>query len=852
MASNSLNNNLINPRTVWKATLEAYPTRSLLSLKSLWELIYNNNGIPWIRALTTGENLDSNGKACKLDHDIICYSQALYQKVGVIDQISYKGDNLDPERAYELLGIDISIPLYDSRSKIREREIKSNDAVTLQALSLNNLIVANPRTIFNSGVGLCHDKNSALEPLNIDSFVKRGVQVSDDFTEQITVNTKYIADSKYTAPHVITLDNVGSSDNITAPICLCHVDTAFRGTLTTETDLNAYNYILLNPYNNNWVACLVLRALQEQLTYNKTGDGILIQKIFWDTVLNQSDITTNLVDLVFNTLPTLIDGKETIGGVSPNGTWADILKHTFVWVKAPFFGDYIQPEVFNQDLSSDSDVIHNNIVISDTADFNKYDKYSEVGDHSSEDIYSYPYIPITSPGLDLVTPKIYKSITGSSSNDTTNLEDAAIKKIIEEGDKNENSKIGSIKFAPNLRSNETNALPNYFDPEVDYSIDSLRHLPTIIPSSGNLYTDGRIISPTIDELWVYLKKLTEGRRKDSLTVLDPEELDMGRAISTEENKKLINDTILTAPISSEMSFNVDGKERYGDIINVAYTTDDRKNMENTIKVTDFINNNNSIKYNIFSALKRISKSITAFDLSKSSTGSKEREITNFTAWCYTNKDEKDEEYYSTLKDGDTASVNENDNIWRPRKNAPYSLRELEAITKGNKYNIITLARFIENNFSVVGPLGYKYYEEGENSDSIGDETTPEQAAGSLYQFHRDYNYKVNNPNTFFRMDGEGKNLFNEDGTKNIKTSGCDASFNDLSAADAEPENELLLYNSNSPKTSKMPLLVKNYGKSIYLKDEFGSYAGSDIYMAADGTWRYTAEHSRVPILRSRY
>ena len=50
----------------------------------------------------------------------------------------------------------------------------------------------------------------------------------------------------------------------------------------------------------------------------------------------------------------------------------------------------------------------------------------------------------------------------------------------------------------------------------------------------------------------------------------------------------------------------------------------------------------------------------------------------------------------------------------------------------------------------------------------------------------------------------------------------------------------------------MPLLVRNYGKSVYLSEEFGSYSGADIYMAADGTWRYKAEHSRVPILRSRY
>ena len=108
-----------------------------------------------------------------------------------------------------------------------------------------------------------------------------------------------------------------------------------------------------------------------------------------------------------------------------------------------------------------------------------------------------------------------------------------------------------------------------------------------------------------------------------------------------------------------------------------------------------------------------------------------------------------------------------------------------------------------------------------------------------------------NPNTYFELGGKG------DGT-----SGYDITAGDLDGGqevNMEGPGIIPVYilDKNLKRTTEinetqLPIMASNYGTSKLLHEEQGKYTGADIYMAADGTWRYKAEHMRLPILRSRY
>lgn len=650
----------------------------------------------------------------------------------------------------------------------------------------------------------------------------------------------------------------------TYPIVLLKEDRAFKGTLAAGSTLAAYNKIAFSTYNK-WTAALVLKSLHSFLKYDeKTKNGILAPNISWNasdsetstaSVRNNETEAGNFCEFVFSTLPANINGVESTSGrhIEPKSVWAKILKNTYIWIKAPFFGDYIQPEAFNQDLNENADVIHKNLILSKQADFRKWDETTSVD--TGTDAASGPYIPNTSPLVDLITKD------KSNIKNPNYATEGDIKKVIELGDDVQSSPIGSIAIAPNIRDTLANSfdefdtinLPNYFDPEVnkvpgDYEKgDSILNkgvykLPTIIPKEGNLYLDGRILSPTIDELWIYLKKLTTGRCDDTSILDSISEKDTSLPIGTDssEKRKNIQDTRLKDSVDAEFKFTYKGNTSnqvvYGDVLETVCNLESINDKQVlNVNPTKVINNNDGIQYRLFDALNHLSTEITTFD--EADKEENKRSITNFTAW--------EDSSHSNDRVVKNNAVVTNAAYWSPRKEAPYSLRELEAIILGNKYNLVSFARFIKENYTVAGKLGYVDRIPSETSDK-----TWISAAGSLYQFHRDYNFNVADPNTFFKLDGKGDPLSEKGNTD--KHVGMDATFNDLLSVDATKEDNLCLYDSDIKKTSKRPLLVANYGKSEFLPETEGAYYGSDVYLAADGTWRYKAEHMRLPILRSEY
>lgn len=860
-------------QSAWKATLETIPTKSELSLHSLWDLLYNSDG-----SLKTSNVTLSNSNGISLAHDIICYSTLEYPGSDVYHDgsatVKAGTNTYDAQNLYYVFGIDVSIAQYDSRVKNKELVLenapsfnkKDADDSLLSAFGSTKAISNSSISIFTNNTVTLHDKKSVLKPDSDKSFIMNGVYSTslEDFQSDFLTSSS----RSYYPPNVLPY-----TDNISdiVDIYLLKSDIAFRGTLTTTPEYSAYNKLCLN-YKSKWTACLVLKALANQFAFDlKSGTGWMNPDISWLNFTSNSihdQNISNLSKFVFSVLPTyinlesssIVSSNVTFGYIADkDSTWAQLLKHTFVWVKAPFFGDYIEPTVFEQDLTPESDVKHRNLILSNISDYNRYDETTSAD--TKPDTESLPYIPVASPTVDLLT----KKLAGVSVSDLSSLTEDDINTVIDAGDEDD-SVIGGIAMASETRDASADIVqPGYWDPESkrkasEYAFaNNLHkfHLPTIIPSTGNIFTDGRIISPTIDELWIYIKQLTSGRNSDTYTnknvthsrIDDLEDLDeaipFGTSGGTTEtgnkdhnnveykipldknsspsnlNRNNSNSTRLDIVPTTEYSFDYNGKKVYGDIVGINVGVDDDKNQ--TIKISNYVNSNDAIVYGIYSSLKHLSDNITTFDYTdKDDDGHKEREIYNFTAWNTVANDDTD-----VTKDQDIVV---DKSLWKPR-NAPYSLRELEALIKGNKFNLITLARFIKENFGVTGRLGkvtssgdvLKWHTLDENNKNYVKELTVTEdniTRGSLYQFHKDYNFDVAHPNTWFNQEGEG-----------TPDSGIGAVFDGTRFSDATD---------------------LTYGDSDSINRDQAKYSSSDVYLAADGTYRYLFDHVRLPIINVDY
>ena len=130
---------------------------------------------------------------------------------------------------------------------------------------------------------------------------------------------------------------------------------------------------------------------------------------------------------------------------------------------------------------------------------------------------------------------------------------------------------------------------------------------------------------------------------------------------------------------------------------------------------------------------------------------------------------------------------------------------------GNKYNIITQARFVKENFAVTGGLGKR---NGENPDDMSN-----FASGSLYQLHKNYNFDVANPNTFYNVAGT--------------STGFD---NDNLSVGARAELDDDDWRTPEQKASGHIRYVENYGTSKALSEDQEKYSSSDVYLSAWWRW----------------
>jgi hypothetical protein len=371
--------------------------------------------------------------------------------------------------------------------------------------------------------------------------------------------------------------------------------------------------------------------------------------------------------------------------------------------------------------------------------------------------------------------------------------------------------------------------PPFFDSESRKNLEDQKNqsytsspgvgnMPIIIPKEGNVYIDGRIFSPSIDELWIYLKKLVSGRVRDSNeNYLEPYS-------KASDNSSMVNDNLIEAKDilftkkSNDLSVIGVGDPLQNRIV------EDKLNGD-YLEILNWVSSPTEIMYNIY-------KNIYDLDILIIGKGFKneffERTIRKFTA--LNNKGEPIQVRAAfngqlPLQNSlNTPSMNpygepikntDNDPIYGLRKN-PYSLRELETYVKGLRFNLETLANYIAANFVLSGVLS--------RTDIT---STGNTSAGGLYQLHKDYNGDINNPNTLFN-----KNKVEQ--SHNVKF--------ELS------EEETAYYSSN--KTIAIP--EEKYHTYPTLNPLGNSINTQDVYLAADGTWRYLFDSVSLPITYSEF
>lgn len=730
--------------------------------------------------LTTAYDLLKEGGS-KLKHNLVILNENVYAAT------VFNG-NFEQFYRYAL---DIGPATFDKRSKVRVEEIELTD------LGINPRFLGSNDTKIDFYV---QDKNAALYPTDIQTVFAvngtwKGFFRPSSLMASNDVSTSYRVDEMFTAS-VDTDENPSSSD-----IFVRETDEIFTATMVFEDGKKAYTTVGINH------TLRILKLILGTLLFNSNNPISYLDKIagYFDT-LNTQEIA--------NIFSGLLNAKI---GDKP------LLSYIYLWVKAPFCADYIDPKDFNQDLNQDADVTHRNLLLSNNYDsvrnnFNRYNEDVDFTGKTSSDLLekmSRPYCPMISPMKDVLSEKLMllSGVSGSSIREKAT-------KLLEDSLKDD-SIIGSVLVSPNgeLATDKARYTPfTYYDPEsreLETYYEELGKLPSLIGRGGNLTTDGRIMSPTIDELWYIIYKTILGHSNESTTYISlPSSSNYGG-----------KDTSLAEAVKEYKWSNDDGKTYKGSPLSFIFNTNDDGNV-NGVSVDEWVSNPDEHYINVHSKIQSVSSDLTSFFDAQNEDVAGSRSI------------------FKTGDDialGDAATHSKEfayaGREYGPR-NVPLSLRELEAAIMGIKYNV-------DNNFVFEAKT---YTTSGKFGKVEKDEDGVIVAGGSLYQMHRDYNADIKNPNTVFKI-----------GADNTGDAGRDATFGDLNNTKETHTNGIEIYlldkknkRTDKKKTAGMPLLVENYGKSVTLNEEQGYYTGADVYMAADGTWRYKAEHMRLPILRSRY
>lgn len=875
--------NKINIDT-WKTKLNPSPNDPNISVVSLYDLFFyeNEEGIVSVRTIPdSGASIKIN-KGLRLDHDIIAYDPTMYNQYnGSLDLNKNGIENLWFDK-----GFDIAIPQYDKRAVKKFLPVDNKEFCGIDGLSVNSKEVPKNRDVFkdveegtlrsdlfdNKEGYWIYDKESILQFETVEAFTQNSITLLGSETAKNKLKTLGLTDS-YGNPEAsrfidffregcTPISVLPGNENGVAPnsatLYVAETDIIFEETMST-TNQNTPK-LLIAPGRTEALYLMIYEILGLTSTYTPS--------------LN--DFFNSFVSVVTTTSNESEEHRKSL---------ITALKNNYVLIRCSFFADYVDPDNFNQNLNQTSNVEFGNLYIKNSVgDFFRYDtaapgyipnegsstgktEYELIQDNHKA-ILTRAFMPQTSPIVDLASDAIYKEGVAHTELDGyetpgTNVPgvQGTIKekfiRLIDSGDW-PNTPIGSIYIDPISKEShealeelydnssthndsiESERLknignPSYFDPESrkdveDYTLEEWERLPTLIHKRGNIQIDGRVLSVTTDELWTAIKKIILGRRPDiDSTSIDL--VDEGIPFNSDVVKSNDKDTRLFEVTNNEFKFLYDKDEqsKKGDPIRVSIAPNE--NNKESLIVEMFVNNNDSIKYTIYEAIHRLDESVTEWDRTSDDIEEKQRSIRKFTPWKVNVR---------TSEEGENVPENNIDtgDEWKPRK-VPFSLRELEAGVLQNKYNIIALARYLKENFMVSGQLGRVYV----NKMPYGseDNVIENNSAGSLYQSHKDYNYVVDDPNTYFDINRENK-IDNQYSTDDLKNLGRGAIFSD-------GDYRGLIEYKTDDFNSRYDEAVYSTGQRYH---SINGYEPSEVYMAADGTWRYIHDHVRSPILKTKY
>jgi hypothetical protein len=679
--------NTIKLNRAWKQTLTKDKYVPYAMQVSLFDLLfyYDANKELNVRFLENASSASYRSMGYELPHSTIVFDSMLYrdtnEKTREIDK--YESTFEDFVKS----GFDIALPKIDYRSKplfLNQKNIADivPGATTNQINTMIDQIkvadLDHNDYFYKLGVkGIkIWDSDAIIKPIDSYDFYSNSI-----LTKHITFAENTWED--YPAPWTVALeDDYVKEYPVNSSIILCNKDVVFEERfLKDEPHLAAYNGICLN-YKD-------LNVWKNFYRYFNTKD-------------NAKPETINDIMPVFFAL-----NNTKVTNIDP--IFLYLIQHCYLFIKCSFFADYIDYRDFNQSLNQKSKIIFNNLMLTNIGDYKRYEEYytNDISGLQTTDkeLNTQPYFPVTTPSIDNILNKYV---------DTTSGLLLGIQQLIDYSS-DPDSKIGIFPISPFEKEQtitEESILPNpliWFDPEsrkepVDYSA-----YPIVYQKDGNAIIDGRIISPTIDELWQMIKELAGGRKADTAQI---EEDAAGYPVGAGE-KRTTFDTRPTIPEHKFMDYSAidKGQTKYGDPVYIKY---DFSKEDPHFEVQKWINNPSRIQYSIINELKKVNDAIVNYgDL-------------NFIQQSIANLPSPSE--------------------YAPTMTVP-TLRELEALLKGLRWNFSHYIQFMQYNGVYIGPLGRN------NTDIDGQTSGWNNGGGSVYQLHKDYNTKVSGalgrPNTVY-------------------------------------------------------------------------------------------------------
>lgn len=708
----------------WKQSLTTSKMKPFAMQVSLWDLMFfegSDKKTIYTRYIANPSESNWLCKGFELPHNIIVLDEKMYSKPStkIGRRILNKStvDSTEEEIKSRLvttftrwseLGFDISLPWFDPRTKplflTPNNCLKIIGGSSTDFTSIKNVIspeklskldfyyLSQEQDNINSSFGLkIWDKEAALKPKTSYDFYVRSVLKNTGVNSPNTWQDyeepwKIATENDYTDlwDNGISTDNPGTSN---ADIILCGKDLSFeKRFIIPDSGYSAFNSICVNYKSTNiW-----------KNFYKYYG----AQNIDIGSPISESSFSDNLL-------------------TSINPVLKFLLKHCYLWFKCAFYADYVDYRDFNQSLNSSSQVIHKDLILG-VGDFKRYEEfYSKNEDNITfTDIAknTRPYFPTTTPSKDKLREVLLLE------NEIRPSTQETIKNIIDNAS-NPESRIGSLLIEPFENSGEDTTSPFFttkptvsepppiwFDPESRKNEKDYLDYPILIGKDGNLITSGRLLSPTIDELWQTIKELIAGKRPDNAVIdNDPGGYPSNRRNDgTPENNLNTKDTRFKLP---NHRFKLsDGSEKTGDPTNIVLELANDKDI--LYRVSSWVSTPTSITYNIINELKEATNEI-----------------------CKVNPNLED-----IINKIEKFPKPEILKAFEPTITIP-SLIELEGLIKGLRWNLAYYINFMKTNAVFVGSDGKS------NSDTY----LYNKNAGTAYLLHKDAYTEIDiqKPNTVY-------------------------------------------------------------------------------------------------------